>query len=75
MESIEWWEQLDPDTRDWLIAHNGEALPAHIVTAISEAGGDFASGAWWVGETDEGGVALSDEAIDWIEAVANDEAP
>ena len=33
------------------------------------------SDAWWVGDRGPGGFYLSDEATDWIEAVANGEAP
>lgn len=75
MENIEWWESLDSDTTEWLIEHNGEAVPTGILTKIVAVGGDVASGAWWVGETDREGFHLSDAAIDWIETVANEESP
>ena len=74
MESIEWWTSLDAATKDWLVAHNGEALPARIVAKVVAAGGDVTSNAWWVGELGTDGFYLSDEAVDWIEAVGNAEA-
>ncbi|HKU10662.1 MAG TPA: hypothetical protein VJQ61_05475 [Sinomonas sp.] len=49
MDIREWWPKLRPETRNWLIEHNGEKLPS--------------------------GVLLSDEAVDWIEEVANDADP
>lgn len=75
MESIEWWTSLDAGTKEWLIAHNGEALPADVRAKVVAAGGDVASDAWWVGEQGPDGFHLSDRAVDWIEAVGNDEAP
>jgi hypothetical protein len=74
VESIEWWASLDPGTKDWLIAHNGEALPARVLAEVVAAGGDVTSNAWWVGEEGADGFYLSDEAVDWIEAVGNAEA-
>ena len=73
MEIIDWWPKLDSDTKAWLTAHNGEELPAEVLTMIEEAGGSVTSGAWWIGESGPDGFFLSDEAVDWIEAVANDE--
>ena len=75
MESIEWWASLEPETKDWLIAHNGEALPERVLAEVVTAGGDVTSNAWWVGEQGRDGFFLSDEAVDWIEAVGNAEAP
>jgi len=75
MDGIQWWESLDAGAKEWLIAHNGEPVPADISAKIVAAGGDFASGRWWVGEEGPEGWQLSDEAVDWIEAVANEEAP
>ena len=74
MEGIKWWKSLDAGTRDWLIAHNGEALPAEVVAKVVAAGGNVASDAWWVGEEGPDGLYLSDEAVDWIEAVGNAES-
>lgn len=70
-----WWSRLPDETRDWLIGHNGEALPAWVVEQIGRAGGSVTTGAWWVGENGPAGLSLSDAAVDWIEAVANGETP
>jgi len=64
---------VDSETRAWLIAHNGEAIDADVAKKIEAAGGLFSSHAWWVGEQGPEGVFLSDEAVDWIEATANEE--
>ncbi|MBN9141455.1 MAG: hypothetical protein J0H23_11575 [Micrococcales bacterium] len=74
--SIElWWPRLNPSTREWLIENNGDAVPPEIVAEITAAGGSVASDAWWVGQTGPSGFFISDEAADWIEAIANDEDP
>ncbi|TDN91496.1 hypothetical protein [Microbacterium sp. BK668] len=75
MESIEWWSSLDATRKDWLIAHNGEALPAGVLGKVVAAGGIFTSNAWWIGEAGPDGFFLSDAAVDWIEAVGNAEEP
>ena len=75
MESIEWWPSLDAATKDWLITHNGEALPAEVLGRIVAAGGIVTSNALWIGEDGPDGFFLSDEAVDWIEAVGNAEEP
>jgi hypothetical protein len=62
-----WWPMLEPATRNWLAENNGAAIPPAMATEISEAGGSVTS--------DASGVHLSDEATDWIEAVANGERP
>ncbi len=74
--SIEqWWPTLQPSTREWLIANNGDAVPAPIVEEIAQAGGAITSEAWWVGQNGPSGFYLSDAAIDWIEEIANGETP
>ncbi|WP_028268094.1 hypothetical protein [Arthrobacter sp. MA-N2] len=74
--SIEhWWPKLKPSTREWLIENNGDAVPAEVVAEITEADGPIASDAWWAGRSGHSGFYFPDEAIDWIEAVANGEAP
>ena len=75
MDIEEWWSQLDAATREWLIAHNGEAVPPEVVSEIVASGGVVASDAGWVGGERAEGLYLSDEAIDWIEAIANGEMP
>lgn len=70
----EWWTRLTSEKREWLIAHNGEALPADVVSAIRDAGDELDRTAWWWDGTEDA-LTFSDQAIDWIEAVANDEDP
>jgi len=74
MEIIEWWPSLDSDAKGWLIAHNGEAISPEVLNKIVAAGGSVNSSAWWVGESGPDGFFLSDEAVDWIEAAANEES-
>ena len=62
-----WWPKLEPSTREWLIAHNGEELPAEIAAEIRRTGGDAAE------ESGGTGAFLRDGDVDWIEAAANDE--
>jgi hypothetical protein len=74
--SIEdWWPRLSPMTRDWLVANNGDAVPTSVTEEITRAGGLVATDAWWVGQNGPTGFYLSDEAVDWIEEVANRETP
>ncbi len=75
MTMEQWWPRLKPSAREWLIANNGDAVPAEMVTEITNAGGDVAGDAWWVGQSGPSGFYFSDEAVDWIEAVANGETP
>lgn len=72
-ETQRWWPQLRRETRAWLVANNGDTVPADIAREIKQAD----AGAALVGSEDDdiSGVHLSDEAADWIEAVANDEEP
>jgi hypothetical protein len=63
MSINEWWPDLRPETRDWLLADNGDAIPADIVDELTMAG---RSGS---------GDRLADDEIDWVEAVANGEEP
>ena len=74
MNIFEWWPLVDADTRGWLIEHNGEPLPPHVIADIMAATGGATDSGWWAGESEDG-PHLSDEAVDWIEAVANDEEP
>lgn len=70
-----WWPRLRQETRDWLIANNGDALPVSVVAEITRAGGLVGTDAWWVGQNGPTGFYLSDAAVDWIEEVANGETP
>lgn len=74
MEVEEWWPKLSDSAKAWLIANNGDAVPASIVGEIAAAGGVVGSAAGWVGESNPDGFFLSDQATDWIEETANDEA-
>jgi hypothetical protein len=74
MEILEWWPLVDVETRGWLIEHNGEPLPRHVIADIMAVTGGRTDSGWWAGESLDG-PRLSDEAVDWIEAVANDEEP
>lgn len=59
----QWWPKLKPATRAWLMDNNGDAMPDEVVTEITAAGGVLTA------------ASLSDEDMDWIEAVANGESP
>jgi hypothetical protein len=65
MKIEQWWPKLSPATRAWLVENNGETLPADLIEQISAVGGDA--------DLEDG--VLSDAAIDWVEAAANDEWP
>ncbi|MHA7189156.1 cupin domain-containing protein [Arthrobacter sp. MDT2-16] len=73
MDLEQWWNGVMPQTRDWLTAHNGEALTPEVVADISSAGGLVAADSWWMGERGPDGMFLSDAATDWIEERANTE--
>jgi hypothetical protein len=74
--SIEvWWPKLRPGTREWLIANNGDAVPATIIDEIEAVGGPARSDGWWVDQGGSDGSRMPDEAIDWIEEIANAETP
>ncbi|BCW43125.1 hypothetical protein [Arthrobacter sp. StoSoilB5] len=75
MSIEQWWPQLNPSTREWLINNNGDTVPPEIVAEIAGAGGPDAADSWWVAEEESPGLQLPDDAIDWIEAIANEEAP
>lgn len=71
MELDEWWNDVMPETRQWLISNNGTALTPEVVADISRAGGLIASDSWWMGQRGPEGVFLSDAATDWIEERAD----
>ena len=75
MDIENWWPNLQPSTRQWLVAHNGEALPAEVAAEIRRAGGTVTTDASQADERGATDAFLQDEAIDWIEAVANEERP
>lgn len=73
MDIEQWWPHLNGATKQWLIANNGDVVPEPVVNEIVAAGGVVALDSTWVGENGPDGLLLSDEAVDWIEAVANNE--
>lgn len=74
--SIEaWWPKLRQQSRDYLIDNNRDVVPAELVDEIVGAGGIVTADAWWVGQNGPSGLVFSDEAIDWVEEVANAERP
>lgn len=70
-----WWPKLTPSTRAWLIQNNGDVVPPDIVAETSSVGGCGNPEEWWVGQIGPAGFFISDDAIDWIEELANDEDP
>ncbi len=70
MKIAEWWPQLDSDAQAWLIAHNGEAVAPDVMGKIVAVAGSV----WEAGESGPDGAFLTDEAVDWIEMIANDES-
>lgn len=73
MDIDQWWDELEPETRQWLIDNNGDEVPPEIIQEILDAGG--VPGTGWLGERDRAGFFLTDEAVDWIEAKANEDEP
>ncbi|MDP9889597.1 hypothetical protein [Pseudarthrobacter enclensis] len=75
MNIQQWWPKLHPSTQQWLVDNNGDVVPHGIILEIIGAGGPPMGDPWWDESDEAGGVVLPDEAIDWIEATANDEDP
>jgi hypothetical protein len=71
MDFGEPWQLLEPATREWLVAHNGEPLTPTVASEITAASTATNSGSWIQDSPD--GPVLTDAAVDWIEAAANDE--
>ena len=69
-----WWPKLRHETREWLIANNGDVVPLPIVDEIAAVGGPAASEPWWEDQEGLVGRCMPDQAIDWIEEKANEEA-
>ncbi|WP_141843779.1 hypothetical protein [Humibacillus xanthopallidus] len=67
------WPLLKDSSRQWLMEHNGEPLPDDLIADILRVTGGEQNAQWWAGDAGEGETQLSDEAVDWIETVANDE--
>lgn len=73
MDISHWWPLLDPRTQQWLIDNNGDAVPPVILDRITAVAGQPEAGASWLGSPVQEECSLSDEAVDWVEKVANDE--
>ncbi len=73
MDFTQIWPRLRPSSRSWLVEHNGEPLTDELVAEILGVTGGQTSAQWWTGSSVDGQTQLSDEAVDWIETVANDE--
>ena len=58
-----WWTKIRQESRDWLVANNGDEVRGYIVADIVRAGGAVT------------GSYLSDDAVDWVESIANGEDP
>ena len=71
----QWWTKLQPSTRQWLINNNGDQVPEAIEAEIAEAGGPASDDSWWAGQDETTGHYFPDDAIDWVEAAANEEEP
>jgi hypothetical protein len=68
-----WWPRLTDESQNWLIDHNGEPLDASVRRDIFDVNEGKTDPSWWTGESTDGVSELTDDAIDWIEAVANGE--
>jgi hypothetical protein len=73
MSIEQWWTKLQPSTREYLIENNGDKVPPVVVAEIAEAGGPDSADSWWADQNGTPGHYFPDDAIDWVEAIANDE--
>jgi hypothetical protein len=71
MEAI--WSELTPETREWLIADNGESVPENIISAVTRLGGAVGVATYWVNDPSSASVHFTDAVTDWIEQTANGE--
>ena len=74
MSIEQWWPRLTPESREWLIANNGDVIAPPVLEEITRVAGPISTAAWWVGRQEPSGWFLSDAAVDWIEGAANGEA-
>jgi hypothetical protein len=72
-----WWPKLSSQSREWLVEHNGEPLEGPVGADIASVHDNGTlDHRWFVRISDDGRpTQLSDSAVDWIEAVANEEDP
>ena len=70
-----WWPRLPAETRQWLMANNGDVVPPALMADIAAAGGPAVSDPWWFEPEGSSGGYMPDAATDWIEETANYEGP
>ncbi|GAA4485813.1 hypothetical protein GCM10023094_41230 [Rhodococcus olei] len=75
MDVTQWWPRLSPEARDWLVEHNGEPLDPAVAHEILAVNDGVTDPGWWQGDPADGMSELTDDVVDWIEAVANGEGP
>ena len=68
------WPLLSGASRSWLMEHNGEPLPDDLIAEILTVTGGEQNAQWWSGPSVEGETQLTDEAVEWIETIANNES-
>jgi len=68
-----WWPKLSAQTQEWLIGNNGDTVPEPVMAEIAGVGGPSVSDPWWSETEASGGRSMPDDAIDWIEEIANDD--
>ena len=73
MDFAQIWPHLAPLSRSWLLEHNGEPLPDDLIGEVIGVAGGEQNADWWTGPSVDGQTQLTDEVIDWIETVANDD--
>ena len=73
MSIEQWWAKLQPSTREYLTENNGDVVPPEVVAEIADAGGPDGADSWWADPNETSGHYFPDDAIDWVEAIANDE--
>lgn len=66
------WPQLTEQTRAWLVDHHGEPLDAAVRAELTQTSRG-ATPPTWLDPEGEDGPVLTDETVDWVEAVANGE--
>jgi hypothetical protein len=69
-----WWPRLSQETRDWLVADNGDEVSALIIGEIRRFGGLVETDGW-DGQDHPTGSYLPEDVVDWVEAVGNGETP
>lgn len=73
MSNEQWWSKLGPETRAWLIDNNGDAVPEGVAAEVAAAGGPLPQGN--ADDDAPPGRYYTDEVVDWVEEMANDEDP